>query len=262
MFLENIIENAQLYFLIFARIFALVSIAPLISSNSLPGMARAALALFTAVAVFPWVAETGYAIPQSGLAYTALLIGEILIGILTGFFLQLIYSVFITAGQFFSLQMGFGASVVFDPLAQVEIPLLGQLFNNFAMFVFIASGGFYKIFLVGVYRSFQSLNAYTFLTGREYVFAMTINGVGRLFEQAMIIALPILGSLFLVSLSMGLLAKAAPQMNLLMMGFPVSIIVAYVIMLLALPFIIKAFVEILDDSFFQILKWYSTYGAL
>ena len=261
MFLEEVVENAQLYFLIFSRIFALIAIAPLLSSTAIPDIVRAALALFTSIAVFPLVVQAGYIIPQSGAAYMALLSGEIMIGIITGFFLQIIYSAFITAGQFFSLQMGFGASVVFDPLAQVEIPIMGQLFNNFAMLVFIAAGGFYKVFFTGVYRSFQSLNAYTLLTQQEYMFGMFLGSLGKLFEQALIISLPILGSLFLVSLSMGLLAKAAPQMNLLMMGFPVSILVAYIIIFLALPFIISIFTEILDDSFFQVLKWYSRYGA-
>ena len=259
MFLESIAENSQLYLLIFARIFALSIIAPLLSSSAIPDMARAALVLFTTVAVFPWIFQAGYIIPESGLAYTALLIGEIMIGILTGFFLQLIYAAFVMAGQFFSLQIGFGASVVFDPLAQEEIPIVGQLLNYFAMFVFLASSGFYKLFLVGVYRSFHSLNAYTFLSQKEHIFQMTVNGIGRLFEQSLIISMPILGTLFLISVSMGLLAKAAPQMNLLMMGFPVAIIVAFSIIFLSIPFLTSAFSTLIDESFYQVLNWYSLY---
>jgi flagellar biosynthesis protein FliR len=259
MFLESIAENSQLYLLIFARIFAMTAIAPLLSSSAIPDMAKAALVLFTTVAVFPWVFQGGYIIPETGLAYTALLIGEIMIGILTGFFLQLIYAAFVMAGQFFSLQIGFGASVVFDPLAQEEIPIVGQLLNYFAMFVFLASSGFYKLFLVGVYRSFQSLNAYTFLSQKDHIFQMTVNSIGKLFEQSLIISMPILGTLFLISVSMGLLAKAAPQMNLLMMGFPVAIIVAFAIIFLSIPFLTSAFTSLIDDSFYQVLNWYSLY---
>ncbi len=85
------------------------------------------------------------------------------------------------------MQMGFGASVVFDPLAQIQIPIMGQMLNNFAMFVFLSAGGFYKVFLTGVYRSFQSLNAYTLMTQKEHLFTMTLTGLGRLFEHALVI---------------------------------------------------------------------------
>ena len=259
MFLQSIAENSQLYLLIFSRIFALLTIAPLLSSSAIPDMARAALALFTTVAIFPTIFETGYIIPENGLAYLALLAGEIMIGIITGFFLQLIFAAFLMAGQFFSLQIGFGASVVFDPLAQEEIPIVGQLLNYFAMFVFLASSGFYKLFLTGVYRSFQSLNAYTFLIHREHIYQMALNGVGKLFQHSLMISMPILATLFLISVSMGLLAKAAPQMNLLMMGFPVAIIVAFLIILFSIPFLTAAFSKLIDESFYQVLYWYSLY---
>ncbi|MDX9800188.1 MAG: flagellar biosynthetic protein FliR [Spirochaetia bacterium] len=259
MFLQSIAENSQLYLLIFSRIFALLTIAPLLSSSAIPDMARAALALFTTVAIFPVIYETGYLIPESGLAYLALMAGEIMIGVVTGFFLQLIFAAFLMAGQFFSLQMGFSASVVFDPLAQEEIPIVGQFLNYFAMFVFLASSGFYKVFITGVYRSFQSLNAYTFLLHREHIYQMALNGIGKLFQHSLLISMPILATLFLISVSMGLLAKAAPQMNLLMMGFPVAIIVAFLIILFLIPFLTQAFSKLIDESFYQVLFWYSLY---
>ncbi len=259
MFFNTLAENSQLFFLVFVRVFALVTIAPLLSSTAFPAIVRAALALFTAVAVFPEVLASGYPIPVSGLGYGALLVGEAGIGILTGFFLQLIFTSFLVAGQFFSMQMGFGASVVFDPLAQIQIPIMGQLLNNFAMFVFITAGGFYKVFLTGVIRSFQSLNAYTVMTQKEHLFTMSLTGISKLFEQALIIAMPILGTLFLISVSTGLLAKAAPQMNLLMMGFPIAILTAYVIIFLSLPFMIGKFSVIIDNSFSEVMRWYSLY---
>jgi flagellar biosynthetic protein FliR len=226
MFLESLTQNAQLYLLIFARIISLLSFAPITSSSALPAVARAGLALFTTVAIFPMVYEGGYVIPETALMYVALLIGEIGIGILTGFFLQLIYAVFLMVGQFFSLQIGFSASVVFDPVEQQEIPIIGQFFNYFAMFIFLTTSGFYKLFYIGVFRSFQSVNAYTFLSQREHIYSMLFSSIGMLFQQALIISIPILGTLFLIHVSMGLLAKAAPQMNLLMMGFPIAISVA------------------------------------
>ena len=259
MFFYTLAENSQLFLLIIVRVFALITVAPLLSSSALPPIVKAALSLFTAIAIFPEVQRAGYAIPETGLAYTALLVGEAGIGIITGFFLQLIFTSFLVAGQFFSMQMGFGASVVFDPLAQVQIPIMGQMLNNFAMFIFLAAGGFYKVFLIGVYQSFNSLNAYTLMQHKDHIFTMTATGISKLFETSLIISMPILGTLFLISISTGLLAKAAPQMNLLMMGFPIAILTAFFIIFFSLPFLIEKFSRIINFSFTEIIRWYSLY---
>ena len=254
MLFDTLAENSQIFLLILVRVTAMLMIAPLISSRGIPFIAKIGLALFATIAVFPMVVESGYPIPETGLEYAAVLFGEVLVGIILGFILVVIYAAFLVAGQFFSLQMGFGASQVYDPLAQIQIPLMGQFLNVIAMLIFIVVGGFQRIFLIGVYRSFQTVQVLDFIRQRDYIFRLFIGSLGRLFEQALIISLPILGTLFLVSVSMGLLAKAAPQMNLLMMGFPVAIIIAFLILFLSLPFLMEAFGRIIDASFYQIME--------
>jgi flagellar biosynthetic protein FliR len=201
--------------------------------------------------------EAGYPIPESGLSYAMLLAGEALVGIITGFVLVIVYASFQVAGQFFSLQMGFGASQVYDPLAQIQIPLMGQFLNLIAMFVFVGTGGFQKVFLFGVERSITTVRAVDFVLGKDYILRTLFTGLGRIFEQAMIIAFPILGTLFLVSVTMGLLAKAAPQMNLLMLGFPIAISVAFMVILLIIPLLIESFSRIIDSGFETILRLFA-----
>ena len=110
--------------------------------------------------------------------YFFLVLGEIAIGLLIGFLLLLIFSAFQLAGQFFSLQMGFGASEVFDPLSQVEIPLMGEFLNLIAMLVFITISGTGKFLLVGVHESFQHLRAVDLVTHRDGIIPLLVNGLG------------------------------------------------------------------------------------
>jgi flagellar biosynthetic protein FliR len=234
---------------VFFRIIAMVQIAPLLSSAAIPQIAKIGLSFFLASIVFPGVLEAGYAMPDAPLQYFLLLLGEVLIGIILGFFLVLIFSAFQLAGQFFSLQMGFGASQVFDPMAQIEIPLMGQFLNIIAMFVFLYVSGFSKFIVVGIFRSFEALRAVDLVAGRQPLLDMFLRSLGSLFETALTVAFPILGTLFLVSVSMGLLAKAAPQMNLLMMGFPIAIGAAFLILFLLLPLLMNTFGVIIDASF-------------
>jgi flagellar biosynthetic protein FliR len=75
-----------------------------------------------------------------------------------------------------------------------------------------------------------------------------LRSLGRLFTDALTISFPILGTLVLISVAMGLLAKAAPQMNLLMMGFSVSILVTLLILFLGMPFFVGVFSRFIDDG--------------
>jgi flagellar biosynthetic protein FliR len=245
----TLVANAQLFFLVFVRIFALVQIAPLLSSRAIPQLAKIGLAFFTSFVVFGTVAQSGYPIPDTGLAYGLLIVGEAMVGIIIGFFLVLIFATFQLAGQVFSLQMGFGASQVFDPMAQVQIPVMGQFLNLVALFVFVSTQGLQRVFLIGVQRSFEHVRAVDFAAMREDIALQILERLSLLFQQAIIIAFPILGTLFLVYVGIGLIGKAAPQMNLLILGFPIAILVAFVMIFLAFPFLVEAFDRVIDEAF-------------
>ena len=288
--LQNILDYGPVFLLIAARAIAMIETAPLLSSEAIPQVAKLALAGFTAFAVMPTaavfaveataagaagVAGTGAVmIPgEGGLSFLSdlryepfsfrfllLLIGEGIIGIIIGFFLTVIFVAFSTAGQFFSLQMGFGASETFDPLAQVENPLMGQYLNLVSMLIFLVVGGFRELFLGGFWRSVQSLSITSLIAGREPVISLLAAGLPRLFMDAIIISLPILGTLFLVSLTTGLISKAAPQINILSEGFPISITVAFLLIYTSLPFMTEAFARVINSGFASLQSLYAQIG--
>jgi flagellar biosynthetic protein FliR len=245
--IATLVANFRLFLLVFARVVALFEIAPLFSSEAVPQPAKLGFALFVSAAVLPWI--PAYPLPSATGLYLLLIAGEALIGLLMGFFLNLVFAVFQGAGQFFSLQIGFGASEVFDPLSEIEVPLMGQLVNVVGMFTFLVISGAQKLILVGIYRSFQAVRAVDLVAGRQFLFTQLLRSLGQLFADALTIAFPILGTLLLVSVALGLLAKAAPQMNMLLMGFPFSIGVAFLIMVLAMPFLVGSISRIVDGGY-------------
>lgn len=247
--LNELVADADLLFLIAARVLALVETAPLLSGDGIPQAAKVTLAGFAAAAVFPWVKEAGYPIPDTAVAYVGAIAGEAMIGIIMGFFLTTVYSAFTTAGQFFSLQMGFGASETYDPLAQTEIPVVGQFMNLIAMFIFVTADGFQRLFVLGVGGSFRSMRVADLLSNREDWYAYVAGAVGSLFLNALVLSFPIFGTLLLVSVTMGLFSKVAPQMNLLTESFPISIIVAFLLMATSMPYMVDAFASLLDSGF-------------
>jgi flagellar biosynthetic protein FliR len=156
--------------------------------------------------------------------------------------------------------MGFGASETFDPLSQIENPLMGQYLNTVAMLIFVTVDGFRELFLGGFWRSLQSINVMNLVAGRENIVSLVLAGLSRLFFDAIVISMPILGSLFLVSLSTGLISKAAPQINILSEGFPISITVAFILIYAALPFMTEAFSRVVDSGFQTLQTLYIQIG--
>jgi flagellar biosynthetic protein FliR len=259
--IREILAAAPLFLLLAVRALALIETAPLLSSESNPQTARVALAGFAAYAVFPSAQGLeGQGLELFSLSFLLLLVGEAIVGIIMGFFITIVFSAFSTAGQFFSLPMGFSASETFDPLAQIENPLMGQYLNLVAMLVFLTIDGFSELFLGGFQRSIQSVNVAALAVGREAALGMLLSGLSRLFLDAMVISLPILGTLFLTTLSTGLISKAAPQINILTEGFPIAITVAFLLIFTTLPFMVEAFGRVVHSGFQAIENLYLQIG--
>ena len=259
--LNEILSQAPVFLLIFARIFAILLVLPMFSMRSTSRVAKVALAGYMAFFIFgtcdlsyylPYIAQDG----SFSMEYFLILIGEVLIGIILGFFITMIFSAFSTAGQFLAFQMGFSAASSYDSLSQVENPLMGQFFNLIAMLVFMQTHWFQKLFLQGLVTSFSSLNAISIVQSTESIVKFVISGLSSLFVDALVISLPVMGSLFLISICTGLLTKAAPQMNLLSEGFPIMIMLAFVIIAFILPDMIDFFVRSFEKGFADLFDFF------
>jgi flagellar biosynthetic protein FliR len=195
------------------------------------------------------------------LYFIFLLIGEVLIGIILGFFVSMIFAAFSTAGQFFAFQMGFSAAGAYDALSQVENPLMGQFFNLVAMLIFMQNHWFQKLFFKGLGGSLESLNVFDFILGQEKIVKFLISGLTNLFADALLIALPIMGTLVLITVCTGLLSKAAPQMNLLSEGFPVMILLTFMLLVALFPSMCDFFIRSFNTGLTELIDLIKVVGA-
>lgn len=252
--LDRILLNAPVFLLIAVRCFALIMTLPLFSIRNVSRIAKVALTGYMAYILFPHVDFSVYT-PYLGadgaisLQYVLLLIGEGMIGVINGFYVTLIFSAFSSAGQFFAFQMGFSASEVYDALSQVENPLMGQFFNLVAMLIFLQSDWAVYLFSKALVSSFDSLNALSLVMHRETMVHFLLSGLTKLFADAFVISLPILGTLLLISVTMGILSKAAPQMNLMSEGFPIMILITFFIIWSIFPQISEFFIHSFSSGF-------------
>jgi len=258
--LNEIVVRAPDFLLVAIRCLALIMTTPLLSSGMTPRIAKIALAGCAAFLILPFAYADGWDVDPFSLHYVLLLIGEAMIGIITGFYISMLFAAFSSAGQFFTYQMGFGASEVYDALAQVTNPLMGQYLNFIALILFLQTGGFQKLFLGGIMNSFQSLNSFTLIAHRENFVIFLLSGLTHLFFDAMVIAMPLVGTLFLVAVCMGILSKAAPQMNLLSEGLPITILVAFFLLSTLLPYMADFFIRLFDSGFARLESLFAEVG--
>lgn len=246
---QFIVQHSPLLLFAIARIFALLVASPLFSSNAIPSLAKGALALILSVVTLPYLVTHGYLFPNSAGSFLLLLLGEVVIGLTMGLIVNIYFVVFQIAGELFTTQIGFSASNVFDPMAEVEIPVMGQLFNLIGMYLFLSVDSFHKLFLNGVYLSFVNIRPSNFFASTEFLNRFFLGSIGMILTYSLQIAIPIVMILLVMSVTVGLLAKAAPQLNLLMLGFPLNIAVGFSLLIFVAPSMLNFFMKVLETGF-------------
>ncbi|MEI1279119.1 flagellar biosynthetic protein FliR [Leptospira venezuelensis] len=243
--MEYFIGNFQVFLLILARIVGLLSVAPVFSFASITFAQRMTLGFLIAVILFPVSASFVPPIPGNMADYGLVVMAEVLIGILMGFLVSLVFSSFQMAGEFFNVQLGFGYAEILDPISQTSLPVISTLKNMLGMLLFLSLGAYRFLFESLVY-SFEKVQVLKLVPEiQDGLYKAMEEAVGAMFLVAFKISLPILGVLFLVTVSEALMGKAAPQLNILQLSFPIKIAIGLVVMILIVPFLITQ----MDNAF-------------
>jgi flagellar biosynthetic protein FliR len=209
--------------------------------------AKAAIALFTAICIYPVVRQTIPMVPDDIFSYGILAIQEVMIGATIGTICSLVIAAFPTYGQFFSFPMGLGIMNVFDPLSQQQTPVISQLIGILTLLAFLAIGG-PQMILKTVCESFTILPVL-----KLSMIGPISKGILDVFCKTFFIAfsfsLPILGTIFLCEVGLGLMSRASPQMNLMMFGWPIKILIGLATCLILQPLIYEKTVAVFNWLF-------------
>ncbi len=235
--------NFKIFFLIFVRITSLFFTAPFFSSEDLPLQIRTGIAFFTAIIIFPVVNGSLDLTPDvNSIAYVINIINQIIIGIIIGLTAQIFYLIFQVSGQFYTIQIGFGMINTMDPLSQTEIAILGTFQGIIGMIVFLYISG-HHFLIYAITKSFAYFPLFSFnLSG--FTIEMLTVAVTKMFYLGFMFAIPLIGIIFIMTMILGLLAKIAPQMNLLMLSFPLNILVGLATLLIIQALLLESSKEI------------------
>lgn len=228
------------------RVLAMLASSPVLGQTRIPMRVRLGLAIALVVAITPSLPALPQVAPGSApgmliLAY------QIIIGVAMGFALRLVFTAVEMAGDLIGLQMGLGFAMFFDPGNAQHTPVVGRFLGLLATLIFLAING-HLLIISTLAQSFHLLPITT--EPMQSGFFETIARHGAvIFMASLQLALPLIITLLVVNLSLGVLTRAAPQLNIFAVGFPVTLAIGFAALILTLPYFAPLFERLLDESF-------------
>lgn len=234
----------------FARISGLLMVMPLVGSRMVSQRVRIFLAVAITLAVVP-VLPPMPKVDAISLASFIIILQQLLIGIAMGFIVEMLTQVFVITGQLIAMQTGLGIATTVDPSQGASVVVISQWFLFLVSLVFISLNG-HLVLIEILIDSFTTLPVGMQGFGADD-FGLIVRWSGWMFSAALVIALPALAALLIVNLAFGVMTRAAPQLNIFALGFPVTMIVGLFIMWLSVGEMATGFQQYMD-SLFEFLK--------
>jgi flagellar biosynthetic protein FliR len=242
--------------LMFARLIGLFMLAPVFSSESIPVNLRMILSFLITMILFPVSSPYLPKIPPDMVTYALLVVSEIMIGLLIGFIITIFFAAFQMAGDFFNVQLGFAYAEILDPMTQISLPVISSLKNLMAILVFLSMGG-HRMLIKSLAYSFEKIRIIQFNPDtNQGIYRAIEQAVGGMFVVAFKISLPVLGILFLVTIAEALMGKAAPQLNILQLSFPIKVVIGLIVLISITSFIVAQMESAFMVSFDKIDELY------
>ena len=241
----ELIQTLNGLFWPFVRIGAMMMIAPVFGGNLVPTRVKLLFTVALTWVLFPMLPPVPSVDPFS--AFSVLItIQQIIIGLAIGFALQLVFAALILGGQTVAMGMGLGFASMVDPQNGVQVPVIGQYYVVIATLLFLALNG--HLALIGVLAdSFQTLPIGEAVLQRDRLWEIALWG-SRLFVSGMLVALPAVAAILLVNLSFGVVSRAAPQLNIFGVGFPVTLTLGFLVIMLTVPALLPQMGTMLTDA--------------
>ena len=230
--------------LIILRVGGIMTVAPIFGHRSVPTMAKIGLILLLSIILLPTLATVPVKLPGELFSMTAVLVKEVVAGLLVGFTSLLLFIAVQFAGRIIGLQMGFGIVNVIDPNSQTQVSLVGQFQFILAMLIFLSLNGHHMI-LSAIANSFEvvPLGQITFTNLTSEVI---IRAVVDTIALAIKLGAPCIVTLFLLDVSLGIIARTVPQMNIFIVGFPLKISVGLTMIGISMPIVGYVFSKLLQ----------------
>ena len=229
-----------------ARIMGVLASAPVFSNAAQPKRIRLVAGLVITIALVP-VLPPMPAIPPGSWVGLAVLAQQILIGVLLGFTLRIAFAAIDVAGELIGMQMSLSFAVFYDPENAGQTPVISEFLGLLTTLIFLAMNG-HLLTLQVLAESFKLLPV-SAIPMHAGGFASFLAWSSTLFSAGLLLALPLIAALLIANLAMGVLARVAPQLNIFAVGFPVTLMSGFLVLMFSIPYFGAAMEKLFDHAF-------------
>jgi flagellar biosynthesis protein FliR len=243
--------DGQRFILVFFRVASILWLLPLFSSRSISVVYKAGLSLIISFLLFDLV-TVNQALSPDPYYMALLIIKEVFIGLTISFLVRILFAMVYAAGEISALQTGFAFARLMDPVSQTQVSVLESFQNILTIMVFFAIDA-HHVLIKGMVLSFKELPIGTVVLNLplfQHVGAMT----GKIFMTGLRIGAPLIVTLFVVDLALGLLSRMVPQVNVFVEGMPLKILITFVVLSFSLGATVTGIANIFRGMDGDVLK--------
>jgi flagellar biosynthetic protein FliR len=219
------IIQAQIFFLAFTRVMAVIIHIPMLGGNAIPNQVRIALGFILTMVLIPWQPLPPETMELGLFAFLVAILREIIIGTLAGFAANLTFGTIQIAGEAMGLGSGFGSSRIFNPSMETSVSAYDQMFIMVATLIFLVVNG-HHFAIIALQRTFEAIPV------NSAIEIGSVNTLITMFSQLVAagiqMAMPVMAALLLTDITLGLLARVAPQIQVFFLGLPLKVAVSLV----------------------------------
>lgn len=244
-----------LFALILLRMIAFVVSSAVFGSPTINVSLKVLLSILLSVLLYPVVKVGNVDYQLISNQIIGLAIRELIIGLSLGFLTRLFFFVVTMTGDLVSVSVGLSASQLFNPMMGTNGNTLDQFYSTIGTLVFLAINGHYML-LNGIAQSYELIPVSSLALNMGPFAEMAVFGQ-TVMMMAIKMCAPVLITVLLVNLAMGILGRAVPQINVLVTSMPVTIMLGMMVVFLCLPLLIiemNGLVEITTTKLFAVMK--------
>lgn len=243
---EQLVEFLARFFWPLLRIGAFYLALPVFNGHAVPVRVRVILTVTTVWALMPILPQPPK-LERFDLGMVLLAVRETLIGVAMGSVLQLAFAALMLAGQLVAYSMGLGFAALLDPQTDVQVPIVSQIYLLFATLLFLAMDG-HLLLIELIAQSFTTLPLALARLGREEIWTV-VTWSSSVFAGGVLLSLPIVVTLLFINVALGVATRSAPQLNLFAVGFPITLLVGLLLLLLTFSAVLESFTGFLPSVY-------------
>jgi flagellar biosynthetic protein FliR len=228
-----------------ARILAMISVVPLFGNNAVPVRVKIGLGILLAITIAPDVPVQPGTDPASMPGFM-ILIQQILIGLAMGFSMRIVFAAVELAGEIIGMTMGLSFASFFDPMTRGRTSVVSQFLTWLTLMLFVSTN-LHLVLLVALTDSFTLVPIVDAQMQTQMFREIVIWG-GRIFSAGVQLSMPIVASLLVANMALGILTRAAPQLNLFGIGFPITLGVGFIMLTVSLPYLTTPIVNLIHEG--------------